>query len=114
MRATELLSRPVVDEHGRPLGRVHDLRIARRPEQHGPARGWAVAGLAVGGGRLVHAWGFAERRAAGPWLLRKITARAGRVARYVPAERVLAWGPEVVRVRTGGAELPPLLEVVRP
>jgi len=114
MRATDLLSLPVVDENGHSMGRVHDLRITRRPDQDGRPRGLFVAGLAVGGGRLAHAWGFAERRATGPWLLRMMTARAARAARYLPADRIVGWGPEVIRVRSDGADLPRLLDVVEP
>ena len=109
MRATDLLSATVVDESGRSLGRVHDIRIEPHPSSQG---GFPVAGLAVGGGRLAHVWGFAERRATGPWLLRVLTARTTRAARFVPADRVTDWGPGVVRIQGHGDTLPYLREVV--
>lgn len=110
MRATDLLTSTVVDEKGRSLGRVHDIRISRRtPAARG---GFEVAGLAIGGGRLVHAWGYAEHRAAGPWLLRILTARAARGARFVPAERVVDWGPGLVRIHGHGHTLPYLCDEV--
>lgn len=108
MRATDLMSCTVLDETGSPVGRVHDIRILR----HGNAGRFRIAGLAVGGGRLAHLWGFAEKRAKGPWLLRAITARGSRTARFVPAERVTDWGPGTVRIRGRGDDLPYLHEVV--
>lgn len=110
MRATDLLSATVVDERGHSLGRVHDIRIA--PRQRGTHGGFQVVGLAIGGGQLAHAWGYAEHRATGPWLLRALTARSARRARFVPAERVADWGPEVVRIHGSGDTLPYLHDVV--
>lgn len=110
MRATDLLSATVVDESGRSLGRVHDIRIERQPSEG--RGGFPVAGLAIGGGRLAHVWGFAEHRAAGPWLLRALTARTARAARFVPADRVTDWGPGVVRIHGHGDTLPYLRDVV--
>jgi len=110
MRATELLASTVVDENGRSLGRVHDIRISRdQSEAHGR---FQVAGLAIGGGHLAHVWGFAEHRATGPWLLRTLTARAVRRARFVPADRVTDWGPGLVRIQGDGDTLPYLRDVV--
>ena len=107
MRASDLLSSTVIDESGHPVGRVHDIRIER------PAPGrFRVAGLAVGGGHLAHAWGFAEQRATGPWLLRALTARASRTTRFVPAERVVDWGPGLVRIHGHRDTLPRLRDVV--
>ncbi len=110
MRATDLLSSTVVDETGHALGRVHDIRISR--QQDGPRGGFRVAGLAIGGGRLAHAWGFAEHRATGPWLLRILTARRADTSRFVPAERVTDWGPGVVRIHGHGHTLPYLHDVL--
>jgi hypothetical protein len=95
MRASELFAATVVDEDGRTLGRVHDIRISRDTSAGADGKGAPirVVGLAVGGGRLVHTWGFAEGRATGPWLLRVITARGARRARFLPAEQVVDWGP---------------------
>lgn len=117
MRVTDLLSSTVVDESGHSLGRVHDVRVVRDVPGRSLAMdtpgGFHIAGLVVGGGRLVHAWGFSEGRATGPWLLRKFTARAAGRARFVPAERVNDWGPGVVRIHGPGRALPPLLELLQ-
>jgi hypothetical protein len=112
MRATDLLSCTVVDETGTAVGRVHDIRILRHGASDDAADAFLVVGLAVGGGLLAHVWGFAEKRAVGPWLLRAITARGSRTARFVPAQRVTDWGPGCVRIRGRGDELPYLHEVV--
>jgi hypothetical protein len=112
MRATELMSCTVVDETGTPVGQVHDIRITRRDGSADGGGRFRVAGLAVGGGRVAHAWGFAEQRATGPWLLRMITARGSRTARFVPADRVTDWGPHLIRIRGRGDDLPYLHQVV--
>jgi sporulation protein YlmC with PRC-barrel domain len=93
MRATELLGSEVVDVNGRSLGPVRDLRIT--PD------GMEVVGIVVGGGgfsKIAHAWGYAEGRTAGPWLLKKITASAVQRARLVPVEHVEDWGPGMIRL----------------
>lgn len=110
MRLSELLNSQVVSERGETLGPVRDVRV--RQEE----RGFRVTGLVIGGGALAwpaHAWGYAEGRAQGPWLLRALTRPATRVARFVPAERVADWGPGEVRVTGEPSALPPLREVGR-
>ena len=114
MRATELLCSTVVDETGQPIGRVHDIRANRQPPTAGQHPPLQVAGLAIGGGVLAHAWGFAEGRATGPWLLRVLTQRAARRARFVPADRILDWGPGIVRIQGNGDDLPLLRTVAQP
>ncbi|HEY6746731.1 MAG TPA: hypothetical protein VI357_13555 [Mycobacteriales bacterium] len=61
-----------------------------------------------------HAWGFAEARATGPWLLRAATARSARRARFIPAEHVRDWGPGSITLTVRGGDLPRLEDVVRP
>lgn len=107
MRASELIGSMVLEESGAPVGRIHDLRITDRG---GILR---IAGLAVGGGRLAHAWGFTENRATGPWLLRSLTARSARAARFVPADRVTDWGPGTVRISGAATSLPTLSDEVQ-
>lgn len=87
---------------------MHDLRISRDASAGADVTGppIRVVGLAVGGGRLVHTWGFAEGRATGPWLLRVITARGVHRARFLPAEQVVDWGPGQVRFRGRYQDLP--------
>jgi hypothetical protein len=105
VRVAELLASFVIDRNGRSLGPVRDVRVGAD---------LAIAGLVVGGGflaALAHAWGFAERRAAGPWPLRALTASATRAARFVSAEVVVDWGPGRVRVSATASELPSLSEM---
>lgn len=114
MRASELLSSVVLDRSGRELGPVRDLRV-RRVE--GEAAGLEIAGLVVGDGplaALAHAWGYAEGRSQGPWLLRRLTGGARRAARFIPAERVVDWGPGRVRVDAEFSQLAPLSGEARP
>jgi hypothetical protein len=108
MRASELFAATVVDEDGRSWGRVHDIRISRDTAAGADGKGSAirVVGLAIGGGQLVHSWGFAEGRATGPWLLRALTARAARRARFLPAQQIVDWGPDAVRFRGRYQDLP--------
>jgi hypothetical protein len=105
VRVAELLASLVVDRNGRSLGPVRDVRVGAD---------LTIVGLVIGGGflaGLAHAWGFAERRAAGPWLLRALTAPATRAARFVPAELVADWGPGRVRLTATASELPSLGEI---
>lgn len=116
MRAAELLRMPVRDSEGVPLGPVRDLRVRwddePAPPPAVPSR-FEVVGLVVGGGpfaRAAHAWGYAERRAAGPWLLRRLFASATREARFVPAAAVRSWGPCAIELGCRRDDLPPLTE----
>ncbi len=96
MRATELLSSQVYDSSGRQVGSVRDVRLAR--ERDGTFR---VVGVVVGDGFLAaiaHGWGFADGRAFGPWLLRKLVEPASRRARLVPADEVEDWGPGRIEI----------------
>jgi hypothetical protein len=104
MRASELLASVVVDEAGRSLGLVRDVRVER---------GYRVAGLVVDDGPRAapaHAWGYAEGRARGPAAFRALLAGASSRARYVPASRVVDWGPGRVRIRGDRSDLPSLAE----
>jgi hypothetical protein len=110
MRISDLLSATVVDAAGTSLGPVRDVRVT---VPRGTAEAFPVAGIVVGGGPLAHAWGFAEGRAHGPWLLRTLTARSTARARFVPADVVLDWGPGTVRLRAHAADLHSLTEELR-
>jgi sporulation protein YlmC with PRC-barrel domain len=95
MRVSELLASTVVDQNGRDLGPVRDVRVE--------AEGLRVSGIVIGGGRfaaLAHAWGFAEGRAQGPWLFRFLLRDAVRRAKFVPADRIVDWGPGTIRMRS--------------
>jgi sporulation protein YlmC with PRC-barrel domain len=107
MRATELLGTEVVDDAGRSLGPVRDLRVVPDTLE--------VAGLVVGNGpfaAIAHRWGYAEGRARGPWVLRGIAAHVSRDARFVPADEVLDWRAVPIRITCAAADLPHLRDVL--
>ena len=112
MRASDLIGRVVLDGTGRTVGRVRDLRV---PDPAASRGALYLTGLVVGGpGRLpalAHAWGFAEGRAAGPALLRRLFAAELARARYVPVDAVTAWDP--VRVAGRLQDHPLLADEVR-
>ncbi len=111
MRASELLGVRVVDADGVALGPIRDVRVAWEDEPAPPpavSSRFEIVGLVIGGGRLAaqaHAWGFAERRAAGPWLLRKLFASAIEDARFIPAGAVKTWGADSVELECPASEL---------
>jgi len=83
MKASELLGRTVVDEHGSHVGIVHDLRAVLPREDHGEStpsahavatEGLKVVAMVVGPDtwrcRLAHSWGFAQGHARGPALFK--------------------------------------------
>lgn len=115
MRADDLLGAGVVDDStGRRLGTVHDLRVVHEDRGQGPRL--MVLGLVLGprpADGPAHRFGFVEKRAAGPALLRALTAQGVRDARYVDARAVVGWGPSELRVCDESA-LRPIDEVVSP
>lgn len=106
MRLSELIGSNVVDEDGRDLGPVRDVRLRRREPPGG--NDLEIAGLVVGGGRFAapaHAWGFAEGRARGPWLLAALFRQAAAQARFIPADRVLEWHSPKVKMAGSADDL---------
>lgn len=103
MRASELIGSPAFDEGGRFAGIVRDLRLAAEPAADGS---FAILGVVLGehGARnaAAHAWGFAEGRAEGPWLLRRLVGDGD--PRFVPVDLVLDWGPDRLRIGEGDAD----------
>jgi hypothetical protein len=104
MRASELIGSPVFDEAGQAAGVIRDLlvEVGASGEQS-----FAIAGLVLSErGPLfaaAHAWGFAQDRASGPALLRKVFAPLVERSRFVAADRVTEWGPDRVTI-SGGRE----------
>jgi hypothetical protein len=100
MRAGELIDAPVLDASGGQVGIVRDLRI--EVGQSAADGGFPIVGLVVGppGARpaAAHAWGFAQGRAEGPPLLRRLLGGAAGRSILVPVEQVLEWGPGAVRI----------------
>lgn len=89
MRASELLGRRVLDEDGRPAGIVHDVLV-----RVGDGGSVTVSGIVVAPGtvrsRLAHAWGYAQGRAHGPFVMRALL-RAGTSSEVIPTAQVRAW-----------------------
>lgn len=112
MRLGELFGTRVLDEDGRPVGRVRDVRLV----QDGPAiRGFGAAlrldGLIVASGRvgvLAVRLGYHRRKVNGPYLLDRFALAMERGARFVPWDDVVEWEDGVVRLRRAAADLPPL------
>lgn len=111
MRISELLRSVAVSPSGSRLGRIHDVRL--RHESSAKGSTFYVTKLVISNesvlSRVAHAWGFAQRRAQGPWPLRSLTSHAVRSARVIPAELVTDWGPGKVMIRAELAELRPLV-----
>ena len=111
MRLSEILGRTVADQGGAPIGVVHDLRA--RVAANGD---WRITGLAVASDDLrskaALRWGYAEGRATGPWVLRRLMAKQSAAARFVPAELVTDWGADPIRIKSDFASLVALDDVV--
>lgn len=113
MRLSELLGSTVFDAAGASLGPVRDVRVIEREPGGGGAGRFRVSAIVIGAGLLArpaHAWGFAEGRACGPWLLRALFRSAVRRARVIPADRVTEWGPGEVRVAGSLDDFPLLVD----
>lgn len=106
MRLSELLRRPVVDESGTELGRVHDVRLVRDGPplgRFGPA--YRVQGLVVGPAGIGERLGYGRREMTGPWLLAGPLRVRQRRARFVPWDRVADVSAERIRIRGSAADL---------
>lgn len=111
MRASDLIGSRIVDEAGHPIGLLRDLRVT---VDDGDSTGFPIAGLIVSEpgpfAAAAHAWGYAEGRARGPAPLRRLFMPAFERSLFVPVDRVLDWGPGVVRVSGRAHDLPSLAE----
>jgi PRC-barrel domain len=89
MRLSELLGAEVVDEHGRAVGKVHDVRLERAgPELPGLGPRLRASGLLVGRRALGARFGFDRGGVRGPLLLKLVFGSLGHDGRYVPWERI--------------------------
>jgi uncharacterized protein YrrD len=109
MRVGELLRSNVIDERGRRLGSVDDVRLV----QDGPVVGGfgaslRVDGLVVGKGGLGVRLGFHRAQVKGPWPLKAVLGALERRARYVPWARVKSWSDGVVLISGSVEDLPTL------
>ena len=118
MRVSELLGTPVIDAAGERVGVVQDLRAGREIEtgRLGTRGRFPVIGLVAGGDglrdRMAHGWGFAEDRARGPWIARRLVTGAVAESTFVPASDVASWGPGKVRLAVMRSELVALQEAL--
>lgn len=103
MRASELIGSPLFDENGRFVGVVRDLRLNADRAVDGS---FSIEGIVYSdqGARqaAAYAWGFAEGRAQAPSWLKRMLAPAIEHSCIIPADRVLDWGPERVKLRGPG------------
>ena len=77
------------DLDGRPIGRVHDVRLRRDgPIIAGFGPALRVEGLVIGRGSLANRLGFDRHDITGPWPLDVWGKHAARRARYVPWELI--------------------------
>jgi len=107
MRLSELMKLEVVDEAGRLVGRLHDVRVRQDgPVGAGYDARLRVTGLVVGHGGVAHRLGYRWSRTRGPWLIR-VLVRGRREPRFVPWERVRAIDGEQVVITGSGDDLGP-------
>ena len=103
MRLSDLIGLAVVDERGERVGKVHDVRL----QQDGPIIGGfgarlRVTGLIVGTRAVGARLGYG-RGVRGPWLLRALAGKGGKL---VPYERISAIEADRVLISGTGDDLP--------
>jgi sporulation protein YlmC with PRC-barrel domain len=98
----DLLGAEVVDQHGRAVGKVHDVRL----EQAGPElASLRVEGLIVGRRALGARFGFG-RGVRGPSLLRLVFGSLGHDGRYVAWRRIRSIRDRQIRIAGTADDLP--------
>ena len=89
LRVALLFGRAAVDAEGRPIGRVHDVRLRRDgPIIPGFGPGLRVEGIIIGRGSIANRLGLDRPDIAGPWPLDVLGKRAAQRAKFVPWENV--------------------------
>jgi sporulation protein YlmC with PRC-barrel domain len=94
MRLSEVLGRTIVDQGGREIGRVHDVRLVQDGPVQGFDAGFRLHGLIAGPGSVGTRLGYGHGGTRGPWLIRMLFER--RRALYVPWERVDQRGEQLI------------------
>jgi hypothetical protein len=108
MKLSDLIGHAAVDETGRSLGRVHDVRMRRDGPVLQPSGQptFRVLGVIVGTGALGRRLGYTESEVNGPWLLKVILQAWARRSRYVEWSRIAGTVGGRVVVRGDASDLP--------
>jgi hypothetical protein len=96
-----------MDQHGRTVGKVHDVRLQRANASTDAidAR-YQLAGLIVGRRAIGVRFGFGRGGASGPWLLKLLFGWAGHDGRYVAWDSVAAIESGQIRISSAAHDLP--------
>ncbi|HKY13848.1 MAG TPA: PRC-barrel domain-containing protein [Microthrixaceae bacterium] len=85
MRISDLLDQEVVDERGRRLGKVHDVRLVQDARSaEGDDALFRVDTLLVGRAGLATRLGYTRNGVRGPWLVKLLATRWERRAEHIP------------------------------
>jgi sporulation protein YlmC with PRC-barrel domain len=107
MRLSDLLGAELMDQHGRTVGKVHDVRLQRANASTDAINAsYQLAGLIVGHRAMGVRFGFDRGGASGPWLLKLLFGRAGHDGRYVAWDRVAAIESGRIRISGAAHDLP--------
>ena len=106
MRLSDLLDCEVLDRAGRPVGKVHDVRLV----QDGPLIGtfgaaFRVEALLAGSASMGVRLGYGHGDVQGPLPIRALFARLARDMAMVRWEDIAAIEPGVIRLNVAGDEL---------
>ena len=107
MRLSELLGAEVVDERGRAVGKVHDVRLERSgPVLEGFGPSLRLGGLIVGRRALGARFGFGRGGVRGPWLLKVVFGSLDRDGRYVAWDRIRSIHTRQIRIAGTADDFP--------
>jgi hypothetical protein len=107
MRLSDLLGSEVLDEFGRRIGQIHDVRMTRDgPLQGAFGAALRVDGLVVGRPAFGARLGLDRAEVRGPWILKAFFGRL-RTDLYAEWSRVRSIEQGRIRIRGTEADLPP-------
>jgi sporulation protein YlmC with PRC-barrel domain len=107
MRLSDLLSAEVLDERGRRIGHIHDVRMVKDgPIQDAFGAALRVKGFVVGRPGLGARLGLGRAEVRGPWILKAFFAWI-RTDLYVEWERVRSIEEGRMRIRGAESDLAP-------
>jgi hypothetical protein len=99
MRVSDLMACNVVDDDGRDLGQVRDVRLVMDGPLRGSLASLRLDAIVVGGSAIAGRLGFLRGGVRGPWLLEAVMSRLERRALTIDADDVAEWDVEHRRVR---------------